>query len=409
MVVGATRAQAIAVRLHGGGQRLGIGDHLLAVGLERRLQCLAERHRLARDHVHQRAALTARKHLAVDLGGDLLVVAQHQASARTAQRLVRGGGHHMRMRERTGMHAGSHQTRDVRDVGHQEGAHLVGDGAETLEIDHARIRAVAADDHLWLRLDGDLLDGVVVQQLGLGIEAVFHDVVEGAAEVGLQTMAQVAATLDGQAEHAITRIEQRHERRDVGVGAAVRLHIGELAAKQLLRAIARQILDLVVEFAAAVVALAGVALGVLVGHPAAHRVHHGSADMILAGDQFKRAGLTIGLPRHDALHLGIGFVQHGQQAARKFVERRGGRGVGGGVRHGRNGSRHRLRNRPLARRAADRWHRCMRLGHAPRPGQFQHMRAALTRLLSCGDAATAYQTRHDRDPASGRRRTGAPG
>ena len=45
----------------------------------------------------------------------------------------------------------------------------------------------------------------------------------------------------------------------------MRLHIGRIGAKNLLYAVNRQLLGHINVFAAAVVALAGVALGVLVG------------------------------------------------------------------------------------------------------------------------------------------------
>ena len=48
-------------------------DDLVAVGLELGLQRLAERHRLAGDHVHQRAALQAGEDGAVDLLRDVFV------------------------------------------------------------------------------------------------------------------------------------------------------------------------------------------------------------------------------------------------------------------------------------------------------------------------------------------------
>ena len=43
------------------GERLGIGDHRLGVGLELRLQRFAEGDRLGGDHVHERPSLEARE------------------------------------------------------------------------------------------------------------------------------------------------------------------------------------------------------------------------------------------------------------------------------------------------------------------------------------------------------------
>src|SRR5205085_1019767 len=80
-------------------------DDILGVELERGLQRLAEGHRLGGDHMHQRTALHAGEDRRVDLLGEFLVIGEDHAAARTAQRLVRRGGHDMRMRERRRMRA----------------------------------------------------------------------------------------------------------------------------------------------------------------------------------------------------------------------------------------------------------------------------------------------------------------
>ena len=87
-------------------------DVELVVGLQR----LAEGDRLGGDDVHQRAALEAGEHCRVDLLADLLVVGEHHAGARTAQRLVRRGGDDMGMRQRARMQAGGDQPGEMRHV-----------------------------------------------------------------------------------------------------------------------------------------------------------------------------------------------------------------------------------------------------------------------------------------------------
>ena len=134
------------------GQRLGVLDDVFGVDLERRPQRLAERDRLGGDHMHQRAALQAREHRRVDLLGELLVVGEDHAAARPAQRLVRGRGDDMRVRERARMRAAGDESGEMRHVDHQIGADLVGDLAEALEIDDARIGRAAGDDDLRLVL-----------------------------------------------------------------------------------------------------------------------------------------------------------------------------------------------------------------------------------------------------------------
>ena len=79
----------------------------------------------------------------------------------------------------------------------------------------------------------------------------------------------------------------KHRRicRLVGLRAGMRLHVGILRAEQLFRAIARQVLHHVGEFAAAVIALARIAFRVFVGEDAAGGFEHRLRREVLAGDQ----------------------------------------------------------------------------------------------------------------------------
>ena len=51
------------------------------------------------------------------------------------QRLVRGGGDHIRKRKRTRMNAADYQAGDMRYIGHRNGANFIGDGFERLKIE----------------------------------------------------------------------------------------------------------------------------------------------------------------------------------------------------------------------------------------------------------------------------------
>jgi hypothetical protein len=59
------------------------------------------------------------------------------------------------------------------------------------------------------------------------------------------------------------------------------------APKSCFGAVAGQVLDDVGELAAAVVALAGIAFGVLVGEDGARGLEHGAADEVLRGDHLQ--------------------------------------------------------------------------------------------------------------------------
>ena len=75
----------------------------------------------------------------------------------------------------------------------------------------------------------------------------------------------------------------------------MRLHIGKLAAEELLGAVAGEVLNSVVKLAASVVTLARVTLGVLVGQPRSCRMHDLGRYMVLAGDELERGRLALGL------------------------------------------------------------------------------------------------------------------
>src|SRR4030095_13719372 len=80
-------------------------------------------------------------------------------------------------------------------------------------------------------------------------------------------------------------------------------------AEELLGPLDRQALDDVDELAAAVVAPAGIALGVLVGHHAAGRLQHGAADEVLGGDQLQAEVLARALVGDGLVNLGIDGLQ----------------------------------------------------------------------------------------------------
>jgi hypothetical protein len=83
----------------------------------------------------------------------------------------------------------------------------------------------------------------------------------------------------------VAGLEQRQVHRLVGLRTRMRLHVGIVGREQLAATFDRQPFGHVDEFAATVVALARVALGVLVGQHAALGLHHPRAGVVLAGDQ----------------------------------------------------------------------------------------------------------------------------
>ena len=75
----------------------------------------------------------------------------------------------------------------------------------------------------------------------------------------------MAAVAEIHAEYRIARVKQGEEDSGVCLGAGVRLHIGIIRAEEHLGALDGKRFDDINMLTAAVIALAGVALGVLVG------------------------------------------------------------------------------------------------------------------------------------------------
>jgi class 3 adenylate cyclase len=89
----------------------------------------------------------------------------------------------------------------------------------------------------------------------------------------------MAAGGEVEAHEGVARLQQRQEHRLVGLRAGIGLHIGEAAAEQLAGALDGELLGDVDELAAAIVAAAGIALGIFVGHHRALRLQHGAETM----------------------------------------------------------------------------------------------------------------------------------
>ena len=145
--VGAAGEHVVAAVDQARRERVGVRAHLTLVVAERVAHRDLEAGGLRGDRVHQRAALHAREVGAVDLRR-VLLAAEHEAGARPGERLVRRRGDEVAVRHRVRMQAGGDEAGEVRHVAHQQRTHLVGDLAEPVGLDRARIRGAAADDQL---------------------------------------------------------------------------------------------------------------------------------------------------------------------------------------------------------------------------------------------------------------------
>ena len=113
------------------------------------------------------------------------------------------------------------------------------------------------------------------------------------------------ALIEAHAEHGIAELDKSRVRPEVRVGTRVGLNVGESGAVELAGAFAGDVLDDVDLLAAAVVALAGIALGVFVGKHAADRLHNRRRSEVLRCDQLHAAALACQLLRYGIGNLWI--------------------------------------------------------------------------------------------------------
>jgi hypothetical protein len=152
---------------------------------------------------------------------------------------------------------------------------------------------------------GDALDHVHVDERRLARDLVRRDVVQPPGDVELHPVREVAAVGEREPQDRVARRQQRVVDRRVGLRARVRLDVGVLCAEERLGAIDRQLLGDVDELASAVVALARVALGVLVGQDASLALEDRLRHEVLGGDHLERPLLALELVLEDLGDLGI--------------------------------------------------------------------------------------------------------
>ena len=203
------------------------------------------------------------------------------------------------------------QAGEVRHVHQELGADLVGDGAEGGEVDDAGIGAAAGDEQRGPFAQRQVAHLVVVDAAGGRIDAVVHRLPDAAAVVDRGAVRQVPAMRQRHAHELAARRQEHHERREIGLRARVRLHVGVRRAEQLLQPVDGQLLHLVHHLAAAVVPLARVPLGVLVGERRAHRVDDGAAREVLARDELEAVLLPAQFLVDQARDDGIGIPEWG--------------------------------------------------------------------------------------------------
>ena len=211
------------------------------------------------------------------------------------------------------MDPGGHQAGDMGHIHHQIGTHGVGHFPELGEVNDAGIGAGTGNDELGLAFlcHGEKL--IIVDALRLVVETVGDDVKVLAGDVHRAAVAEMAAVSQVHAQNRVAGLDQGEEGRQIGIGTGVGLNVGVLAAKELAGPFPGDLLRDIHGVAAAVVPLAGIALGVLVGQAGAHGQHDSFADDILGRDQLNIAPLPGKFLLNGGTHFGIdlGEIRHG--------------------------------------------------------------------------------------------------
>ena len=286
MVVGAAAHQAHAAGGEGFGEGLGVLHHLHRILPELRPQGFGEGDSLAGDDVHQWPPLLPREDGAVEHLG-VGRAAHGDAAARATERLVGGARDEVGNRDGVVVDPGGDEPGVVGHVDHQLGADLPRDLSKGAVGDLAGIGAGTGDDELRLVLAGEPRHLIEVEALIALPHAVMDKLVEHPGGIELHAVRQVAAMGEVEGEDRVARLDRGHVDRGIGLGAGVGLDIDMLGAEQALEPVAGEVLDLVDELTAAVVAVAGIALGVFVREHAPDRLHDGGAGEVFTGDHLQ--------------------------------------------------------------------------------------------------------------------------
>ena len=212
------------------------------------------------------------------------------------------------------MNAGGDKSSDVRHVDEEDGVDSSCDFGNALEIDNPGISAGSSDYHFGFVLVCELFNFVVVDALIFFFHTIGEEFVHAAGKIERMAVGEMAAVREIHAEDDVVLLQDGHVDGDVGRRAGMRLDVGVLGAEEFLGAIDGELLDLIREFAATVIALAGKTFGVLIGEDGAHRFEDSFRDEIFGGDEFETGGLALGFFAEEIGDLGIDGVERTEHA-----------------------------------------------------------------------------------------------
>ena len=181
----------------------------------------------------------------------------------------------------------------VGHIDHQLRADAAGDLGHRGMGNLAGIRAGPGHDQFRLVFLGQGGQSIGVDAVGILPNAVTVELVQLARRIELHAVGQVPAVGQVKAQHDVARIKDREVHGRIGLGPGVWLDVDVLGPEEFLGSIAGEVFDNVNVFAPAIVAVSGVAFGILIGQHAAHALHDGGAGVVLAGDHFQTVALAM--------------------------------------------------------------------------------------------------------------------
>ena len=218
---------------------------------------------------------------------------QNDTAAWTTESLVGGRSNDVGIFQRIVEQSGNNQTCWVSHVNHQQCSHLVGDGTHTGVIPVAAICAGTTDDEFWLFAKSHFFHHIIVNETVAFSHIIFAVVEHHTREIHWATMREVSAHCEVEAHKLVARFQASQEHCHIGLCARVRLHIGIFSTEQFFDALDSNVFALVNALATAVIAMARIAFGILVGEATAHSFHHLRANEVFTCNQFHTFVLAL--------------------------------------------------------------------------------------------------------------------
>ena len=171
------------------------------------------------------------------------------------------------------MRACRDQARDMRHVDHQICAHFMRDSSHAFEVDDARIRRCAANDQLRFAFLGQTFHLVVIDTLGLRMNAIGDELIILAREVHRRAMGQMSAMIERKTKNGVAQFDGCLISCQIRIRATMGLNICKPTLEKLFGAIASKVFYDIDLFTTAIITFARIAFCIFIGKHAAHCFH----------------------------------------------------------------------------------------------------------------------------------------